>query len=199
MIIYKIINLLNNKVYIGQTNRNLEQRWKEHKQESNDNNIYLYNSMRKYGIENFKIEELLKCYSQEDLDFFEDYYIVVLNTMNTERGYNCKRGGSHGKLSEEIRIKISKTLKGMNVGKNNPMYGKYHSEETIQKMKEGWKKYNEKKRQKYEKIKQENNFPKMRYWDLYNKARELNIFSRAKMSKQVLIELFMNNEVIENV
>lgn len=113
-VIYKIINLINEKIYIGQTVKSLEERWYEHIRwgKNNDLNHHLYSSMRKYGAENFKIEELLKCYSQKDLDFFEDYYIVVYDTMNPEKGYNKMRGGwgFHG-YSSEVIIRRAESLK----------------------------------------------------------------------------------------
>ena len=55
--IYKITNKINNKVYIGQTCRDLQTRWREHKSKANcEYNNHLYNAMTKYGAENFIIE-----------------------------------------------------------------------------------------------------------------------------------------------
>ena len=60
MIIYKITNQINNKVYIGLTTCSLEYRWSRHITESKNinNTKHLYKSMRKYGIKNFIIEEI---------------------------------------------------------------------------------------------------------------------------------------------
>ena len=60
MIIYKITNKINNKVYIGLTTRTLKYRWSTHITESKNlnNQKHLYRAMRKYGIENFTIEEI---------------------------------------------------------------------------------------------------------------------------------------------
>ena len=63
--IYKITNLINSKVYIGQS-RNIEERWKEHiekgnNQNSEEYNYPLYQAFRKYGIDNFKFEILEEC------------------------------------------------------------------------------------------------------------------------------------------
>ena len=51
--IYKIINDINDKVYIGKTNFSLEKRFREHCQDAfRDRNEKrpLYAAMRKYGI-----------------------------------------------------------------------------------------------------------------------------------------------------
>ena len=45
-----------------------------------------------------------------------------------QAGKNHPLYGKH--LSDEIKQKISESMKGKNAGKNNPMYGKHHSEET---------------------------------------------------------------------
>ena len=50
--IYKITNLVNEKVYIGQA-QDIEKRWREHKCSSKSNNQILYRAIRKYGLENF--------------------------------------------------------------------------------------------------------------------------------------------------
>ena len=59
--IYKITNNLNGKVYIGKTNFTIEKRWREHCQDSQKETLQkrpLYSAMKKYGIENFSIEEI---------------------------------------------------------------------------------------------------------------------------------------------
>ena len=56
MIIYKITNLINNKIYIGLTTCSLKERWNNHRHCAKSDPRHLYCSMRKYGIENFKIE-----------------------------------------------------------------------------------------------------------------------------------------------
>jgi len=61
MLIYKITNILNNKCYIGQTSYILERRINLHlKEVKYKTNSPLYNSINKYGLENFKWEIILK-------------------------------------------------------------------------------------------------------------------------------------------
>ena len=59
-VVYKITNKINGKIYIGQTTRTFEQRWKEHCNDAmNFKDIYLFhNAIRKYGKENFECEIL---------------------------------------------------------------------------------------------------------------------------------------------
>ena len=58
--IYKITNNINGKVYIGETTRTVQIRWNQHKTRARNTQFteYLYNAMRKYGIENFSAEEV---------------------------------------------------------------------------------------------------------------------------------------------
>lgn len=59
--IYQITNLINNKKYVGQTRFSIEQRWKQHTYTALNRpkiKYALYDAMRKYGIDNFRIQEL---------------------------------------------------------------------------------------------------------------------------------------------
>ena len=53
--VYKITNIKNGKIYIGLTTVPIEMRWANHIRDSKRCNRHLYKSMRKYGIENFKM------------------------------------------------------------------------------------------------------------------------------------------------
>lgn len=91
--IYKIINDINDKIYIGQTIRTIEERWKEHLKESNriraDHPIY--RAMRKYGNEHFSIM-LIEEIPNDKLDEREKYWIKQYNTYSN--GYNATYGGN---------------------------------------------------------------------------------------------------------
>lgn len=90
-IIYKITNLINNKIYIGETIRNLNVRWNEHKSEAlggrHGYTYHLHNAMRKYGIDNFTIEIIDNCPDGERF-LLESEYIQKYNSNNPEIGYN---------------------------------------------------------------------------------------------------------------
>jgi len=95
--IYKITNITNNKVYIGKTSKTIEKRFSEHvKNSKNRINRYLYDSMNKYGVDNFKIEILDCVNSNNDANNIEIYYISEYNSNNKDFGYNMTIGGDGG-------------------------------------------------------------------------------------------------------
>ena len=93
--IYKITNLVNNKIYIGQS-KNIEQRWKEHirhsKNEHNAKKTYIHKAINKYGKDNFKFEVLEEC-KFEELDKKECEYIAKFKSNVRGIGYNSTPGG----------------------------------------------------------------------------------------------------------
>lgn len=91
--IYCITNKINGKKYIGQSKRDNGIRIKEHFQVAQDNhtNLHLYNSIRKYGKDNFTIEMLKNNIPECELDKWEIYYIQKYDTLIN--GYNNTKGG----------------------------------------------------------------------------------------------------------
>lgn len=102
--IYKITNTCTTMVYIGQTRRSIEERWKEHKKTANfykkrklAGNVYdkptakLYKATNKYGIENFQIILVIEV-GEDQLDEFEVKYIDEYDSY--KNGYNSTCGGS---------------------------------------------------------------------------------------------------------
>ena len=110
-IIYKISNSVNDKVYIGKTQRTLQVRWTEHKNKYIVYDNKLYRAMRKYGIEKFKIDLVEENIPVELLNQKEKDYINQYNSYYN--GYNSTFGGE-GESSVDFS-KIEKLyLKGMN-------------------------------------------------------------------------------------
>jgi len=101
--IYKITNTVNGKLYIGQTVKNIEVRFKEHVNASKNTNYKLYKAMRKYGTDNFIIKVLQEC-PKEQLNELEIYWIDKLDTI--KNGYNLTKGGQH--TSVNIYKKVRK-------------------------------------------------------------------------------------------
>lgn len=99
-IIYCITNLINNKLYIGQTHRVLQERWNEHLTSGQNINNHrpLYKAMRKYGQENFSISIIEYC-SDQELNEKEKYWIEQKQTWIAkypDKGYNITCGGNNG-------------------------------------------------------------------------------------------------------
>ncbi len=128
--IYKIENLVNKKVYIGQS-VDLQTRFQSHANCSRRNlDTHLYRAIKKYGWESFSISILEECLVEE-LDDKERYYIAFYASIDPEKGYNKESGGSKfKKLSEETKQKMSEKAKG----EGNPFFGKKHSDETKERM-----------------------------------------------------------------
>lgn len=96
--IYKFENLINHKIYIGQSS-DIWDRYKRHKRNIDDESHQeiLYRAFRKYGFENFSFEiiESFDMYDKEQLDMLEQYYIKYYNSLKPN-GYNMTPGGSIG-------------------------------------------------------------------------------------------------------
>lgn len=92
MIIYKVTNNINNKIYIGQTIKTLENRRKSHIQEANRGSaFYFHKAIKKHGLNNFTWEILKNCNSTNELNRQEITYIKYFDSLN--KGYNMTSGG----------------------------------------------------------------------------------------------------------
>lgn len=109
MFIYKITNQINNKVYIGQSIRPIEQRFQRHISDAINNilDTHLARAIRKYGKDNFMIELIDTAITQDELNFKEQYWIRFYNSVFD--GYNetdaiYKSGGNtyQSKTDEEL-------------------------------------------------------------------------------------------------
>jgi group I intron endonuclease len=117
--IYRSVNKTNEKVYIGYTNKSLEQRTKEHIKAAKKGSEYVFHkSIRKHGSDNFTWEVL---FESKDKNFIlnemESFFIKEHNSFYENGfGYNMTYGGQGG------------------------MAGKKHDEHTKEKMKLAWQK-----------------------------------------------------------
>lgn len=106
-IIYKITNKINGKFYIGLTTTSLEERWKCHINSVWKVDRHLYFAMRKYGVENFSIEQIDSADDFEELGRLERYYIKKFNSTNQDIGYNITSGGERNQLDGNPRAKLT--------------------------------------------------------------------------------------------
>ena len=183
--IYKIENLLNHKIYIGQTTKErATDRFSQHRYlarhpERETSISYLHRAMSKYGVDNFSFE-VIEEVENSLLNEREQYWIKEKNSL-TPNGYNMTKGGegaigfSRTQTAEErekrsisakkfyennpeaiekirertlqlwqdedYRKRVTESNKkfyaehpDMFKGENNPMYGKHHSEEALEKI-----------------------------------------------------------------
>lgn len=120
--IYKAINTINNKVYIGFTSK-WPLRISQHLSHSKNSKTAFHKAIQKYGKENFSWELL---YQSKDLEhtktIMEPYFISEYNSFG-KNGYNLTEGGEGTfgiKYTEKTKIMWSK----QRMGSGNGMYGK---------------------------------------------------------------------------
>lgn len=109
MIIYKITNTINGKIYIGLTTQTLEYRWGRHLTEGKNskNEKHLYKAMRKYGSENFIIEKIDEADNLNELGELERKYIKLYNSTNPKIGYNLTAGGERHQYDGNSQSKLT--------------------------------------------------------------------------------------------
>lgn len=126
MWIYKITNIQNNKVYIGQTIRPIKDRFHRHVNDALNNNLdtHFARAIRKYGKDSFIIEIIDEAINQTELNQKEQYWIQYYNSI--QDGYNetdaiSKCGGNtyKSKTLEEMSA-IKEKLRVSKIGGKNP-------------------------------------------------------------------------------
>jgi group I intron endonuclease len=120
-------NKVNGKVYVGQTIKSFNDRFKGHRQALNKRyakQLYFYKAVNKYGWDQFeKIILIEGDYTRSQLNDLEKEYISKYQSNNPSIGYNCNSGGQGGNLyfrTEEIKNRISNSLKGHSYNKGIP-------------------------------------------------------------------------------
>lgn len=118
--IYKITNLINGKIYVGRTGSSVLSRFGAHKRRARfGDSTHLYRAIRKYGEENFTVEEICVCFDAEATVLAEMELIAAYQANNREIGYNMSDGGDGGEfgrvLTDETKEKIRQA--SLKVGK----------------------------------------------------------------------------------
>lgn len=128
--IYKIVNTVDNKMYIGVT-VNFNERVRTHLVAAYNENSFLYNNPLYYDIRNigecyFNFEIIETGIETEDLAYeLEEKYIRLYNTIiDNGKGYNLNYGGKYGKHSEYTKERLPL----FPAGPENISYGKTGAE-----------------------------------------------------------------------
>jgi len=121
--IYKIINRVNGKYYVG-SSANIEERWKTHSYELNKNihkNDHLQRAWNKYGGKNFHCVIVQQVLKEELLNVENAYLFTAKNEQHIS--YNLKFIAMGGELSDYSKKKLSISTSGH----RNGMFGKRHT------------------------------------------------------------------------
>lgn len=137
--IYKITNLINNKVYIG-SSKNIYNRINRHHKSylrnNNHWNIHLQNAWNKYGGEKFKFEIIEVVDNEGSLKSREQYWMDFYKASNREYGYNIAPRADRTIHSDETKRKMSISRRG----KAPIPPGWHHTNEAKKKISEAGKK-----------------------------------------------------------
>lgn len=114
--IYKTVNKINGKIYIGQ----------KHSSKFLGNKYLgsgkrLKDAIKHYGVDAFDVSLVEEVEYKELMDEREIYWIKYYQATDSSIGYNLSEGGN-----------VNRTF----VGENNPFYHKHHTEESRKKMSE---------------------------------------------------------------
>lgn len=153
-LIYKHTCKINGKGYVGMTCQDIYRRWQNGFGYNAEDQIF-GRAVQKYGWENFNHEILEDNLTFEQANLRERYWINFFHTYINDpecNGYNMTLGGAGAaghKCSNETKQKISKAhlgkplseshrqhIKEATTGDGNPFYGKHHSAETKEKIRQ---------------------------------------------------------------
>lgn len=136
--IYMTTNLITNEKYIG-----------KHYGTEDDSYLgsgkILQRAILKYGKENFKREILYISQNVEENNQKEKEFIKAYNAIEDRNFYNIAEGGDGGDIFHTLPLEQQDQLRERArlqcTGEGNPMYGKHHSEETKNKLRQIDKSY----------------------------------------------------------
>lgn len=146
--IYLIVNKVNGKTYVGQHKSSKE--WYEDKYMGSGKLLWL--AKQKYGIENFEKFLIQYCYSKEETNKAERFWIAEYRSRGKAE-YNLANGGEGGngeankgkKRSDETKRKLSEAHKGNRQSeetrrkRSESLKGKHKSDEWRKKLSEAKK------------------------------------------------------------
>lgn len=134
-VIYKIENLVNHKVYIGQAKwfygrfvgNGFSHLFRYKEFNMNGSNVHLYNSIGKYKSRNFEVSIIEICDIDSMLDDQEIYWISYYDSFN--RGYNMTSGGSRSTDHLHSKESLEKAWNSLASKYNGDYCGQLHTPE----------------------------------------------------------------------
>lgn len=154
MLIYKITNTVNGKIYVGKWHgKSAKSRWAMHvahaKSFTSGKKHYFHSAIRKHGPSAFVIEEIAYAETPTELAKLEMFYISELGSYRPSIGYNQTMGGEGEAWTEERRVRESAARKARHfkmpldaidkirqskLGEKNPFFRKTHTDKARRKM-----------------------------------------------------------------
>lgn len=94
MLIYLVTNKQNGKVYVGKTEKTLNNRWRHHVRAARGGSSFRFHkAIRKYGEQGFEVAELCRASTVEELDILERFFTHLCRATDFGLGYNSVVGG----------------------------------------------------------------------------------------------------------
>jgi group I intron endonuclease len=131
--IYKTINLLSGKLYIGQKVGVFNSKYY-------GSGLLIKRALKIYGVNNFVVEVIAYADNKEELDKLEKLYITEYRNVLGDKLYNIANGGHSGPASITTKLKIRNYRLGRHLSENtklkisNSLFGRHHTKETRRKM-----------------------------------------------------------------
>jgi group I intron endonuclease len=122
LLVYLIRNLVNGKLYVGQTSTSIAQRWREHKSNAvRGRKCALHSAIQKYGSASFSVEKLQECLTKEEMDFVEILYIALFKSR-APAGYNLTEGGDwvYDRTGSKLSSEHKEAIRRGNLGRKHP-------------------------------------------------------------------------------
>jgi hypothetical protein len=93
MLVYMLINVITEKAYVGQTQKSLAERWKDHKRSAAEgSDSPLHTAIREWNNDELWDRVVLQvCYSIEQLNQAEEVWMTACSTRDGAVGYNVRR------------------------------------------------------------------------------------------------------------
>lgn len=118
--VYRHINRINNKQYIGMTKQNPPaNRWGNNGSNYKES-PHFWSAIQKYGWDNFEHEILYTGLSKEEACSIEIELIKKYKTQDKEHGYNVFSGGDCPAIPDIVRAKMSQSMMGNKNGLGKP-------------------------------------------------------------------------------